>query len=1285
MIELRCRFCGVGCRTELTTLSSGEVRADTKVFAADGASEGRVSREMLAWALVLARTSFDEYERDRGVELIRTEPEIGAAYTPARPDIDAEPEAPPKVSFGQAADDAESLPAEVTATLQKAYLAMEADEYERSADLWRQALLMLSASEQPRMRAFVEGQVGFCLAALAEQTGSTDLRHEAIAALERARAGFTPQRHPVQWATLIRASGLVRVRIGSRAALEAALDELRQVLDHSALPNVPPDIVAGVEEVLDEARWCLAALLAEGDEYPERAIGLLEEFVASRHAREVRPDDWGDAWNRMGVLHARMHDDRARHLDRAIECFSRAQDVYTRESHAEDWAMCKLNLGAAHADRLEWAAAEHPEDADLAIASLHEAGQVYTREAWPREWASLQALLGCVYADRQRVDGSRDLDMAVDHLQSALQVITQTSDPAQWARLTHNLGIAHLRRGRVGIGDRAGDLEQAIECLAASAEGQRAGSVEWATTMSHLGLAYLERVDEDWRDAIGGANLQHASDCMEAALAVLTREIHPAEFAGTQLNLAGVYLKWGQPDRATEHLRAALEVGSTTEGWSSENRAMVENDLGVACLDQNDAGGCQHVEEAIDWFQRALTTRTRQALPNEWATTQANLARAYLRRQEGDPAENLERGIAAYWSALQVRTPLAGPGECRRIAGELARASFQAGRWMDAADACRLALDANDRLVDAAPLMSAKEAELSVDTDLPARFAYAAARAAEGNGASERLLEAASRLERSRARLLRERLASDQAELEAVASSDPAAFQAFQAAVRRLRDLEATERVERGLRIPLQDRDRSGPAGPPRPAADAAQAARALVEDPGGRARRRFREMAAAEMQRAREDLEEVTERIRRLPGHEGFRSARSGLQDVVEAAIDGVPLAYVACTPAGSVSLLVRRDPTAGVVAEPVFAELTEDELNRMLYLMPGDPTTGYLGTRHVAELSPQLARWLETSLAVVGRRLIAPLADRLAELGASGVVLLPVGPLGALPLHCAPHREPGDPGQRRLIEDLDVSFVPSASVLVQGRRALDGRTGRRPRLVGVGDPQRPGQPASPVARAELERIAAHFPEEGRVLLCDQEASRSRLIEAAADASHVHLSCHGDFHPWAPLTSPLQLAGRDELTLMDLLVQMPFGTARLVVASACQTGTTDVLRAPDEAVSLTSGFLQAGTPGVLATLWSVNALSTAILMERFYVNHLHGNTATREGPMSPARALRRAQAWMAAIGAEQLEPCLDAHPAYFAVARSLWPGRSDDDVVTLLAELFRRPYFWAGFIHAGV
>jgi CHAT domain-containing protein len=58
-----------------------------------------------------------------------------------------------------------------------------------------------------------------------------------------------------------------------------------------------------------------------------------------------------------------------------------------------------------------------------------------------------------------------------------------------------------------------------------------------------------------------------------------------------------------------------------------------------------------------------------------------------------------------------------------------------------------------------------------------------------------------------------------------------------------------------------------------------------------------------------------------------------------------------------------------------------------------------------------------------------------------------------------------------------------------------------------------------------------------------------------------------------------------------------------LLTLSACETGLIDFDNASDEYIGLPSGFLYAGSPSVVCTLWAVDQVSTAFLLIKFYEN----------------------------------------------------------------------------------
>ncbi len=79
---------------------------------------------------------------------------------------------------------------------------------------------------------------------------------------------------------------------------------------------------------------------------------------------------------------------------------------------------------------------------------------------------------------------------------------------------------------------------------------------------------------------------------------------------------------------------------------------------------------------------------------------------------------------------------------------------------------------------------------------------------------------------------------------------------------------------------------------------------------------------------------------------------------------------------------------------------------------------------------------------------------------------------------------------------------------------------------------------------------------------------------------------------------------------------------ADLVVLSACQTALGKEVRG-EGLIGMLRGFMYAGAPRLVVSLWKVDDLATAELMSHFYCGMLREN-------LRPAAALRAAQAKMA-------------------------------------------------------
>ena len=121
-----------------------------------------------------------------------------------------------------------------------------------------------------------------------------------------------------------------------------------------------------------------------------------------------------------------------------------------------------------------------------------------------------------------------------------------------------------------------------------------------------------------------------------------------------------------------------------------------------------------------------------------------------------------------------------------------------------------------------------------------------------------------------------------------------------------------------------------------------------------------------------------------------------------------------------------------------------------------------------------------------------------------------------------------------------------------------------------------------------------------------------------------VHFATHGIIDNYHPELSGIVLSLVDEkgqpqngfLRLYDLYNLKL--SADLVVLSACQTALGKSIRG-DGLVGLTRGFMYAGVPRVIASLWQIDDRASAELMKRFYQGMF-------EQKLRPAAALRAAQ-----------------------------------------------------------
>jgi len=289
-------------------------------------------------------------------------------------------------------------------------------------------------------------------------------------------------------------------------------------------------------------------------------------------------------------------------------------------------------------------------------------------------------------------------------------------------------------------------------------------------------------------------------------------------------------------------------------------------------------------------------------------------------------------------------------------------------------------------------------------------------------------------------------------------------------------------------------------------------------------------------------------------------------------------------------------------------------------------------------------------TAAAELSDILLGPLAK---ELRGQRLVIVPEGALHYVPFAALPS-----------FAGHEIVRIPSAATLELLRRdpvrAVPGKTlmifadpvfsESDPRVGAVRDAASTTarMPRLPLTRQEAASIAKLVPRDSITTALDFDASRAT---ATSDEMRGHRIIHFATHGLVDSVHP-ELSGV-VLSLVDRKGRAQDGFLRLhdiynlqldsdlVVLSACQTALGKEIRG-EGIVGLTRGFMYAGVPRVVASLWKVDDRATAELMRRFY----EGMLGPRQLP--PAAALRAAQEEMA--------------------ASAMWS----------------RPYYWAGFVLQG-
>jgi len=780
----------------------------------------------------------------------------------------------------------------------------------------------------------------------------------------------------------------------------------------------------------------------------------------------------------------------------------------------------------------------------------------------------------------------------------------------------------------------------------------------WADTENNLGNAYLERIKGDKAE-----NLEKAIAAYKAVLQVRTRTCFPQDWAMTQNNLGNAYLERIKGDKA-ENLEkaiaactAALQIYTRTD--FPKNWAATQNSLGNAYSNRIKGDKAENLEKAIAAYTAALQIYTRTCFPQDWAMAQNNLGNAYRNRIKREKAENLEQALTAYKAALQVRTRTDFPQDWAATQNNLGNAYRN-----------RIKEDKAENLEQA---LTAYKAALQVRTrtDFPQdhmgtlyNLGLAYQDTQQFNLAYTAFADAIEVVES-----LREEIVSgDEAKCKQAETWSRLYRRLVEVCLELGNTTAAIEYAERSKTRNLVESILNRDAKTIFPSEVVTQLEQLRDEIASGQyqiqnGKAENSQALAQHLQQLRQRRNELQDQY--LPVGSGFKFDSFQKALAVNTAI---------------IEWYLTTEKITAFIIKPQGTKITvwQSELEDLNALI--DWINEYLGdyNKYRSEIKNRWQNLLEARLKKLSE--ILHLEEVLTHVPnhCDRLILIPHLLLHLFPLHTLPVKE-------SYLLDLfpkGVGYAPSCQLLQQVQLR------QRPNFQSLFAIQNPTEDLL-FTDLEVDRILPLF--SSHQVLLNKQATKAAILQASPTLKNInslHFSCHGSFDPNSPQDSFLLLHGADKpeldlskcLTLGNLFERdFDLSQCRLVTLSACETGLIDFNNTSDEYIGLPSGFLYAGSVNVVSSLWTVDDLSTALLMIHFY-QHLHA-AWTSWKDISVAVVLNETQRWLRNATKEDLQDFVST-----LTLDSTWKGviRRWFAQIKPGHKPFESPFHWAAFIAVG-
>jgi len=271
-------------------------------------------------------------------------------------------------------------------------------------------------------------------------------------------------------------------------------------------------------------------------------------------------------------------------------------------------------------------------------------------------------------------------------------------------------------------------------------------------------------------------------------------------------------------------------------------------------------------------------------------------------------------------------------------------------------------------------------------------------------------------------------------------------------------------------------------------------------------------------------------------------------------------------------------------------------------------------------------------------------------------------------------------------------IAYLPSIQVGIQvGIKLLNQPKPNYKRLLSIENPDssitledgtKQNLPKLTAAEAESELICQIYGESTRRAKAQTTlAEVTAQLTATTPQPHTifHFTGHGYYDFFSPINSALALSGSDRLTL-KAIGNLDLSSYQLACLCACETAIAGNQTITKEYIGIVSAFMYSGVANVVSTLWTVESISSALLMIEFHRRYV-------EEEQSADVALAAAKHWLRNVTKEDLinwyQQKID-DPKNYKLKPWLY-DRLHEISPSTAPYPYRHPYHWSAFTITGL